>query len=101
MGDVGGLLDGLRYVGIIIMNSYTFLVGNPLNAFLVNSLFKREKKGATPKPEMETIKSRSSFSMLLCTCLRSKKEKRILAKGIARTESMLEIDHFIRMQMQV
>ena len=42
-GDVGGLFDALRVSGIAFMMVYTVIVGNPLNAFLVNSLFKRGK----------------------------------------------------------
>ena len=42
LGDVGGLLDGFRLVGGIVMTVYTLVVGNPLSAFLVNSLFKKE-----------------------------------------------------------
>ena len=41
LGDVGGLLDGLRIIGDIIISMYNFVIGNPLNAFLVHSLFKR------------------------------------------------------------
>ena len=43
LGDVGGLFDSLRISGIAFMMVYTVIVGNPLNAFLVNSLFKRGK----------------------------------------------------------
>ena len=43
LGDVGGLLDGLRLLGGFLMSAYTFMVGNPLNAFLVNRLFLRNK----------------------------------------------------------
>ena len=30
LGDVGGLLDGLRLLGGILMSAYTFIVGSPL-----------------------------------------------------------------------
>ena len=43
LGDVGGLLDGLRLLGGILMSIYTFIIGSPLKAFLVTSLFKRSK----------------------------------------------------------
>ena len=43
LGDVGGLLDGLRLLGGILMSAYTLTIGNPLNAFLINRLFKRNK----------------------------------------------------------
>ena len=43
LGDVGGLLDGLKLIGNIIITVYTFTFGNPLNAFLMNSLFKKGK----------------------------------------------------------
>ena len=44
LGDVGGLLDGFRYLGAIVMTFYTTVIGNPLSAFLVHSLFKREQR---------------------------------------------------------
>ena len=43
LGDVGGLLDGLKLIGGLLVSAYTFIVGNPLNAYLVNALFKRGK----------------------------------------------------------
>ena len=41
VGDVGGLLDGLKIFGGFIMSAYTTLVGNPLSAFLAKKLFKK------------------------------------------------------------
>ena len=43
LGDVGGLLDGLRILGGVVMSIYTFAVRNPLNTFLVKSLFKTDQ----------------------------------------------------------
>ena len=88
LGDVGGLLDALRLIGVVLMAFYTLIMGNPLSGYLVNSLFKRGKEVVTHKDnpsEFDRIKSRNRFSMLPCTFCRSKKEKRVLAKGIERT----------------
>ena len=41
LGDVGGLMDALRLIGQFLMTLYTLIIGNPLSAFLVSSLFKR------------------------------------------------------------
>ena len=40
LGDVGGLLEGLRLVGQIGIALVTLFISNPLSAFLVNALFK-------------------------------------------------------------
>ena len=39
--------------------------------------------------------------MLLCTCLRKKKERRLLSKGLDRVDDLLEIDQFLKTSMQV
>ena len=47
------------------------------------------------------MKNRQRVEVLCCTCLRGKKEKRILEKGMSQTESLLEIDNFLRTQMKL
>ena len=39
LGDVGGLLDGLRLIGGVVMFFYSLIFGNPLNNFLLSKLF--------------------------------------------------------------
>ena len=43
LGDVGGLKDGLCLIGQTFMYAYTLLFGNPLNTYLLGSLFKVQK----------------------------------------------------------
>ena len=40
-GDVGGLFGVLHIAGMVFITGYNSIIGNPMNAFLVNSLFKR------------------------------------------------------------
>ena len=99
LGDVGGLLDGLRLVGNIIMAGYTLTFGNPLNAFLMNSLFKRgkvKKRKRRQQSLFETIRNRSYFKIRSCACLRDKKEKRMFEKALGRSEGLLEIDEILK-----
>ena len=42
LGDVGGLLDGLTAIGSLLMTFFCFLFGNPLDSYLLKSLFKTE-----------------------------------------------------------
>ena len=100
LGDVGGLLDALRAIGGLLISAYTCAINNPLNAFLVNALFRRRKATKPVRNKSQTgftkMINRPRVQLLFCTCLRGKKEKRILAKGMDRTESLLEIDNFLR-----
>ena len=42
-----------------------------------------------------------SIKTKFCHLIRSRKEKRMLEKGLGRMHLELEVDHFIRTQMQV
>ena len=45
LGDVGGLVDALQYIGKLVMFFYfKFISDDPITHFLVTSLFKRENK---------------------------------------------------------
>ena len=44
LGDIGGLLDGLTAIGGFLMSIFCFIFGNPLDSYLLNSLFKTEGK---------------------------------------------------------
>ena len=43
LGDVGGLMDGLRVIGSIFMFFYTSFVANPLYTYLISTVFKVAK----------------------------------------------------------
>ena len=42
ISDIGGLLEGLLFFGKVFVGIFTIFVGNPMNRFLVDSLFKSE-----------------------------------------------------------
>ena len=46
LGDVGGLKDGLHFMGIVLMQIYALIVGNPLNRFLLGAIFKVNKSNS-------------------------------------------------------
>ena len=48
LGDVGGLLDGLTAIGSLLMTIFFFLFGNPLDTYLLKSLFKTEHGDTVP-----------------------------------------------------
>ena len=48
LGDVGGLLDGLTAIGSLLMTIFFFLFGNPLDSYLLKSLFKTEHGETIP-----------------------------------------------------
>ena len=43
LGDVGGLKDSLILIGSLIMQAWSFIVGNPLNNYLLGSLFEVQR----------------------------------------------------------
>ena len=92
-----------------------FIAGNLIESFLLKSLFKNEgteKREMTPTSINEVsqavrihrITARTPFSLKKCcncACLRSKRENRILERGLDRALKELEVDRFIRTQKQV
>ena len=63
LGDVGGLLDGLTVIGSFFMTIYSFIVKDPLEAYLFSSLFKTEPKlnnqiPVTASQKLKRIKER-------------------------------------------
>ena len=44
LGDIGGLLDGLTTIGSFVVAIYSFILGDPLDSYLLQSLFKTENK---------------------------------------------------------
>ena len=102
LGDVGGLLDGLRIFGGMAASLYTCIFGNPLIAFIVNAVYKVDKKTSrseSPASELERISKRTHIKMLACQCLRGKKHKKLLERATERTDKVLEIDNFIKTQI--
>ena len=104
LGDVGGLVDGLRLCGYMLVAFLQFLLGNPLNRFLIESLFKREANASVSTSSLKTrikhLRARIPFSISLTnsTCLRKAKEKRMLREGLTRASKELELDEFIKLQ---
>ena len=104
LGDVGGLLDGLRIFGGLFASFYTFIFGNPLTAFIVNAVYKVDKRTArieSSASDIERINRRTRLETLACQCLRGKKQKKLHERAIDRTDSVLEIDNFIKTQVQI
>lgn len=81
ISDIGGLFEGLYFFGRIIVGFFTLIVGNPLNAFLTDSLFKSEEFTINDrkKTEIERIASRTKFKSQYFSSLRDRKIKRIHA----------------------
>ena len=104
LGDVGGLLDGLRILGGFLASFYTLIFGNPLTAFIVNAVYKVDKRTArikSPATDIELINKRTRLETLACQCLRGRKQKKWHERATDRTDSVLEIDNFIKTQIQI
>ena len=54
LGDVGGLKDGFFLIGHLLMFSYTLIVGNPLIAFILSTLFKTKRNPSTRKYQSQS-----------------------------------------------
>ena len=102
LGDVGGLFDALHIIGSFLVFIKTLVRGNLFEMFILHKLYKMDTKDLTgdkdPEPNIHSLKTRNPFFLpkKFCHCLRSKKEKHLLSKGLERTLKELEIDHFIR-----
>ena len=44
LGDVGGLLDGLKLIGSLVIFVLRLVIGDPLQDFLLRAIFKRGEK---------------------------------------------------------
>ena len=51
VGDVGGLKEGLNVLGSLLMAIYSLIIGDPLEIYLLGSLFKVEGKNSDTKAE--------------------------------------------------
>ena len=103
LGDVGGLLDGLREIGFWLITLVWWVIGNPLEAFLLERVFKKDRNSDAdyefPK-SIDNIKGREPFIMRM-GCLIAKRKQRVLEDGLNRTLKELEVDRFIRTQKRV
>ena len=107
LGDIGGLRDALFNIGMLVMFINVVIRGNKLEAWLLESFYKKPSKIAKNKEDVEIsilkIKDRTPFRLKssFFYCLRTRKEKRILDKGLDHTLNELEVDKFIRTQKKV
>ena len=103
LGDIGGLVDGLRLCGYMLVALCQFLLGNPLNRFLVDSLFKRESNSPAStgslKSRIKHLEARRPY--FTASCFRRAKEERMMKEGLARASKELELDEFIRLQKKL
>ena len=102
LGDVGGLLDGLSAIGSVSLTIYSFIIGNPLESFLLNSVFKTESNSeqnhqSSRKQKIEIIARRKPFRMHLLPLCRNKNQRRMEEFGMTRINKVLEIDQFIKL----
>ena len=70
LGDVGGLLDALRFIGTFLIFIYTLIRGDLLAFFLLNKIFKKDKnrnhtfeENSTIEEKITVIKNRVPFTM--------------------------------------
>ena len=102
LGDVGGLLDGLSAIGSVFLTIYSFILGNPLESFLLESVFKtesnfNENNQSSRKQKVEMISRRKSFKMNLLPLCRNPNQRRMEDLGLARINKVLEIDEFLKL----
>ena len=60
LGDIGGLLDALTVIGSFLMTIYTFIIGDPLDSYILYNLFKTEQENTSqnfqsPKQRIHSI----------------------------------------------
>ena len=59
LGDIGGLFDGLTAIGGFLMSIFCLIFGNPLESYLLESLFKTEGRyaeaSALPRTEITNL----------------------------------------------
>ena len=95
LGDVGGLLDGLKLLGSGVIFLFNLIRGDPLQAFLMRSIFRKgtreESKEVDLSQGMLQIAWRRPFESKTCLCSKSKKERRLQRKGWDRIEKALDI----------
>ena len=107
LGDVGGLIDGLRIIGTFSMTLYSFIVGSSVEKYILQSVFKKghrnERYDESEQSILKSIAARKSMRIptILFGCLGSRKERALRKKGIDRAFRELDIDQFIKKQLQL
>ena len=105
IGDVGGLLDGLTAIGGFLITIYSFIVGDPLESYISKSVFKIDtekidQSNLPLKQQIQNIESRKPFIMHLFPFRRNKTQARLENLAQKRLNKLLEIDQFIKSQIQ-
>ena len=107
LGDVGGLFDALTGIFSLVVSLSFSVFGNPLNAYLLKAVFLRNPKHSNDansyksvpiKNFLQALSKRKSFELprVLCSCMRSREDKRLIDKGLERIDNELEIDEFLK-----
>ena len=86
LGDIGGLLDALKYIGQIVMFPFfKFMRVDPIVHGLVTSLFKREAKNYDGETDVANavslIKKRKQFFTLPFYWCGKRRDKILFARG--------------------
>ena len=100
LGDVGGLKDGLYLFGYLVMQAYALIIGNPLNNYLLEALFKVERhklSSLDKQSRLQQIAKRKQFKVQNCLCLQKRRHKKQIEKGLQRIDNTLEIDRFLQL----
>ena len=77
LGDVGGLFDMLKIIGSPLVSFLSFVVGSGLETYLVQLLFKVQKKRTDNTQITSFIKNRKPFRAKLCNFLFYKRNSRL------------------------
>ena len=77
LGDIGGLLDMLEVLGAPLVSLLSFIAGSGLENYLIELLFKVQKKQADKTQILGFIKNRKPFRAKFCNFLLHKRNKRL------------------------
>ena len=89
----------------VIVAFYFRLCGDPINDFLLRSMFLRDQQKAkredvckNDQSKAKLLRHRKHFQLpqVAFLCLRSGKDRKMMAVGIDRIEKELEIDRFLK-----
>ena len=106
LGDIGGLLDGLKGICSVLISFYFYLFGDPIHSYLLKALFLKNpqsneelnKKSLSTYSENQYLKMRTPFSLpkVYCVCMRNRRNKKAKEKGLSTINEELEIDKFLK-----
>ena len=80
LGDVGGLLDGMRILGSVLITLQSMVFGNPFNAFLLNALYMKESSSKSDQNDrqsvLNSIKKRKPYleKFKMFSCIKNRKK---------------------------